>query len=111
MAGKKRDHSNLTCHYCQKKGHIAPNCHKKKLLFVDKVSTTLYLCLYNNAPSEPSLFRNSLVRLLLAHRGWKLLLSLISSSAVPLVLGVAVVVVGASVVGGGGGWWPLQWSG
>jgi len=30
MAGKKKDHSNLTCHYCQKKGHISPNCHKKK---------------------------------------------------------------------------------
>jgi hypothetical protein len=28
--GKKRDHSNLTCHYCNKKGHIKPNCHKKK---------------------------------------------------------------------------------
>ncbi len=30
MAGKKKDHSTLTCHYCQKKGHISPNCHKKK---------------------------------------------------------------------------------
>src|SRR6266404_2333649 len=29
-AGKKRDRSNPTCHYCQKKGHISPNCHKKK---------------------------------------------------------------------------------
>jgi hypothetical protein len=28
--GKKRDHSALTCHYCSKKGHIQPNCHKKK---------------------------------------------------------------------------------
>jgi transposase InsO family protein len=28
--GKKKDHSNLTCHYCQKKGHIQPDCHKKK---------------------------------------------------------------------------------
>ena len=28
--GKKGDHSGLTCHYCQKKGHIKPNCHKKK---------------------------------------------------------------------------------
>jgi hypothetical protein len=23
---KKRDHSNLTCHYCNKKGHIQPDC-------------------------------------------------------------------------------------
>ncbi len=30
VAGKKKDHSTLTCHYCQKKGHISPNCHKKK---------------------------------------------------------------------------------
>jgi hypothetical protein len=28
--GKKRDHSALTCHYCGKKGHIQPNCRKKK---------------------------------------------------------------------------------
>ena len=28
--GKGRDHSNLTCHYCQKKGHIKPNCCKRK---------------------------------------------------------------------------------
>ncbi len=28
--GKARDHSNLTCHYCQKKGHIQPDCRKKK---------------------------------------------------------------------------------
>jgi hypothetical protein len=28
--GKKRDHSNLTCHYCNKKGHIQPDCRKKK---------------------------------------------------------------------------------
>jgi hypothetical protein len=27
--GKKRDHSTLTCHYCGKKGHIQPDCHKK----------------------------------------------------------------------------------
>ena len=27
---KKRDHSNLTCHYCNKKGHIKPDCRKKK---------------------------------------------------------------------------------
>lgn len=25
-----QDHSNLTCHYCQKKGHIQRDCHKKK---------------------------------------------------------------------------------
>ena len=31
LAGKgKKSHSGLTCHYCQKKGHIQPNCHKKK---------------------------------------------------------------------------------
>ena len=23
---KKKDHSGLTCHYCQKKGHIKPDC-------------------------------------------------------------------------------------
>ena len=28
--GKGKDHSGLTCHYCQKKGHIKPNCHKLK---------------------------------------------------------------------------------
>jgi len=28
--GKKRDHSNLMCYYCNKKGHIKPNCRKKK---------------------------------------------------------------------------------
>ena len=28
--GKGRDHSNLTCHYCQKKGHIKPDCCKRK---------------------------------------------------------------------------------
>ena len=28
--GKKKNHSSLTCHYCQKKGHIQPNCQKKK---------------------------------------------------------------------------------
>src|SRR5882757_9729305 len=27
---KRKDHSNLTCHYCNKKGHIKPDCHKKK---------------------------------------------------------------------------------
>jgi len=27
---KKQDHSNLTCHYCNKKGHIQPDCRKKK---------------------------------------------------------------------------------
>src|SRR5712672_1374821 len=27
---KKRDHSSLTCHYCNKKGHIKPDCQKKK---------------------------------------------------------------------------------
>jgi hypothetical protein len=34
--GKKKDHSNLTCHYCQKKGHIQPDCHKKKKDDADK---------------------------------------------------------------------------
>src|SRR5579859_3270305 len=29
-SGKKWDHSGLVCHYCNKKGHIKPNCHKKK---------------------------------------------------------------------------------
>jgi hypothetical protein len=28
--GKEWDHSQLTCHYCNKKGHIQPNCRKKK---------------------------------------------------------------------------------
>ena len=28
--GKKRDHSGLTCHYCNKKGHIKPDCRKRK---------------------------------------------------------------------------------
>ena len=27
---KRKDHSNLTCHYCNKKGHIKPDCRKKK---------------------------------------------------------------------------------
>src|SRR5258708_31112373 len=27
---KRKDHSNLTCHYCNKKGHIQPDCRKKK---------------------------------------------------------------------------------
>jgi hypothetical protein len=26
--GKGKDHSGLTCHYCQKKGHLKPNCCK-----------------------------------------------------------------------------------
>src|SRR5258708_19793892 len=26
---KRKDHSNLTCHYCNKKGHIHPNSRKK----------------------------------------------------------------------------------
>jgi hypothetical protein len=34
--GKKKDHSNLTCHYCQKKGHIQLDCHKKKKDDADK---------------------------------------------------------------------------
>ena len=27
---KRKDHSNLTCHYCNIKGHIQPDCRKKK---------------------------------------------------------------------------------
>src|SRR5216684_3535554 len=27
---KRKDHSNLTCQYCNKKGHIQPDCRKKK---------------------------------------------------------------------------------
>ena len=27
---KKKDYSNVTCHYCNKKGHIQPECCKKK---------------------------------------------------------------------------------
>jgi hypothetical protein len=27
---KRKDHSNLTCHYCNKKGHIQLDCQKKK---------------------------------------------------------------------------------
>jgi len=27
---KKKDHSSLTCHYCNKKGHIKPDCRKRK---------------------------------------------------------------------------------
>ena len=27
---KKKDHADLTCHYCKKKGHIQPDCRKKK---------------------------------------------------------------------------------
>src|SRR6202453_2326768 len=34
--GKKRDHSGLTCHYCNKKGHIQPDCRKKKKDEADK---------------------------------------------------------------------------
>src|SRR6266702_5834640 len=33
---KKKDHSNLTCHYCNKKGHIQLDCHKKKKDKADK---------------------------------------------------------------------------
>ncbi len=33
---KKKDHSNLTCHYCNKKGHIQPDCRKKKKDEADK---------------------------------------------------------------------------
>ena len=33
--GKGKDHSSLTCHYCQKKGHIKPNCCKLKKDEVD----------------------------------------------------------------------------
>src|SRR5712671_2909717 len=29
-SNKKKDHANLTCHYCNKKGHIKPDCRKKK---------------------------------------------------------------------------------
>ena len=29
-SNKKKDHTNLTCHYCNKKGHIKPDCRKKK---------------------------------------------------------------------------------
>ena len=29
-SGKRKDHSDLTCHYCNKKGHIKPDCWKKK---------------------------------------------------------------------------------
>src|SRR6267142_3231760 len=32
----KKDHSGLTCHYCQKKGHFKPDCHKKKQDEVEK---------------------------------------------------------------------------
>jgi hypothetical protein len=27
---KRKDHFNLICHYCNKKGHIQPDCQKKK---------------------------------------------------------------------------------
>ena len=26
----KQDHSNITCHYCKKKGHIQRDCRKRK---------------------------------------------------------------------------------
>src|SRR5712671_4043420 len=29
-SNKKKDHTNLTCHYCNKKGHIKLDCRKKK---------------------------------------------------------------------------------
>ena len=29
-SSKKEKHANLTCHYCNKKGHIKPDCQKKK---------------------------------------------------------------------------------
>ena len=29
-SSKKEKHANLTCHYCNKKGHIKPNCQKRK---------------------------------------------------------------------------------
>src|SRR5712671_7805497 len=29
-SNKKKDHTNLTCHYCNKKGHIKPDCRKKR---------------------------------------------------------------------------------
>ena len=35
-SGKKKDHSSLTCHYCNKKGHIKPDCRKKKKDEADK---------------------------------------------------------------------------
>jgi hypothetical protein len=34
--GKKKDHSNLMCHYCNEKGHIQPDCCKKKKDGADK---------------------------------------------------------------------------
>ena len=37
--GKKQDHSNLICHYCNKKRHIKPDCHKKKKDEKEKEST------------------------------------------------------------------------
>ena len=33
---KKKEHANLTCHYCSKKGHIQPDCRKKKKDDADK---------------------------------------------------------------------------
>ena len=33
---KKKNHANLTCHYCNKKGHIQPDCRKKKKDNADK---------------------------------------------------------------------------
>ena len=29
-SSKKENHANLTCHYCNKKGHIKPDCQKRK---------------------------------------------------------------------------------
>jgi hypothetical protein len=52
--GKKRDHSNLTCHYCGKKGHIQPDCRKKKKDDADKNSVSksgpvrLFLAFWRN---------------------------------------------------------------
>ena len=35
-SSKKEKHANLTCHYCNKKGHIKPNCQKRKKDKVDR---------------------------------------------------------------------------
>ena len=34
-SSKKEKHANLTCHYCNKKGHIKPDCQKRKKDEVD----------------------------------------------------------------------------